>query len=104
MTRPNTSETEADVWGPYVNYDDVARLHYGGMLWRNPAMRARLLAHWLDHRHPGHERFSRARALVEETLASSESDARLDCRLRAGGTSLRCVAREIPPVFGRFFR
>jgi len=27
----------------------------------------------------------------------------MDARLRQRGASLRCVAREIPPVFGSFF-
>jgi hypothetical protein len=30
---------EAEVWGPYVVYDDVARFEYGRRLWR-PGMRA----------------------------------------------------------------
>src|SRR5712664_3473898 len=40
------------VWGPYPNYDDIARLEYGRMLWRLPEMRARFLRHWTDERHP----------------------------------------------------
>ena len=31
------------------------------------------------------------------------SEAELDADLREKGTSLRCVTREIPPVFGSFF-
>ena|SRR5687768_18568907 len=94
---------EPDVWGPYVNYDDVARLDYGRMLWRNPVMRVRLLSHWLDERHPHRERFAGQRALIEEILQSSETHTQLEARLRARGTTLRCIAREIPPVFGSFF-
>jgi len=96
----NTQDTE--VWGPYANYDDVARFQYGRMLWRQAAMRARLLAHWLDERHPHRQRFLRQRALVEEVLASSDTPEDLDQRLRLKGTSLRSVVREIPPVFGGF--
>lgn len=96
-------DPEAAVWGPYPNYDDIARFEYGRRMWRRPAMRARLLEHWSDPRHPYRERFLSGRGLIEEVLASPESPAELDERLRARGTSLRCVAREIPPVLGSFF-
>lgn len=92
-----------DPWGPYVNYDDVARLQYGRMMWRLPDMRRRLLAHWLDERHPHRERFQERRPLIEDILTSTEPDAALDLRLRSQGSSLRAAAREIPPVFGSFF-
>jgi hypothetical protein len=91
------------IWGEYPNYDDIARFEYGRMMWRRPAMRARLLAHWLDTRHPYHERFLRQRTLIEQVLNSQEDEAALQRRLLAEGTSLRCVAREIPPVFGSFW-
>ena len=98
-----TANEHTAIWGKYPNYDDIARFEYGRMLWRNPAMRARLLAHWLDERHPYRERFLRQRGLIEGVLESGESEAVLQGRLLAGGTSLRCVAREIPPVFGAFW-
>ena len=66
-------------------------------------MRARFLQHWLDERHPYRDRFLRQRKLIEEVLGSTESPEELDKRLRERGTSLRCMAREIPPVFGSFF-
>ena len=94
---------ETAVWGGYPNYDDVARFEYGRRFWRLPAMRARLLAHWLDERHPHHDRFAERRAMLEEVLNSPKTAAELDAELRRRGTSLRCVAREIPPVFGSFF-
>jgi hypothetical protein len=96
-------ETNSDPWGPYVNYDDVARLQYGRLLWKNAAFRERLLNHWLDVRHPYRERFIERRHLIEGLLTSNESFVEADSRLRLEGTSLRCVAREIPPVFGSFF-
>ncbi|MEO7297574.1 MAG: hypothetical protein ABI042_03245 [Verrucomicrobiota bacterium] len=96
-------EKSNSVWGPYLNYDDVARFEYGRRMWCLPEMRARLLAHWLDARHPYRERFQEQRALIEEVLESSVSEVELDGNLRARGTSLRCVAREIPPVFGSYF-
>jgi hypothetical protein len=99
----NAKQEPADVWGPYVSYDDVARFEYGRRLWRQPAMRQRLLAHWLDERHPHRERFLERRLLVEDILLTDESPAALDRRLRQGGSSLRAAAREIPPVFGSFF-
>lgn len=97
-------EAEASVWGPYPNYDDIARYEYGRMLWRSSTMRQRLLHHWLDERHPYRERFLRHRVLLEELLTSESALVDLDRRLRAQGTSLRCLVREIPPVFGSFFR
>jgi hypothetical protein len=96
-------EEASKVWGPYPNYDDIARFQYGRMLWRLPDMRARLLRHWTDDRHPYKDRFLRQRDLIEEVLCSKESEEELDLRLRSRGTSLRCMTREIPPVFGSFF-
>lgn len=103
MKSPSDIESEAAVWGAYRNYDDIARFEYGRRMWHRPAMRARLIAHWTDPRHPYHERFAEQRALIEQVLQSDEPPPALDARLRAQGTSLRCIAREIPPVFGSFF-
>ena len=91
------------IWGDYVNYYDVARFEYGRLLWRQPAMRARLLRHWQDERHPGHERFLAHRAEVEQILSPDQSPVELQQLCLRRGTSLRCVVREIPPVFGGFF-
>jgi hypothetical protein len=99
----DTTNASAMVWGPYPNYDDIARFEYGRRLWRSPAMRLRLLNHWTDARHPHRDRFGSQRDLIEEVLNSADSPEALDNRLRGRGTSLRCVAREIPPVFGSFF-
>lgn len=98
-----SSPTAHNPWGPYCNPDDIARLVYGRMMWRLPDMRARMLAHWLDDRHPHAERFQERRALIEDLLTSTESDVDLDLRLRAQGTSLRAAARDIPSIFGSFF-
>ena len=98
-----TADEFTEIWGAYPNYDDIARLEYGRMMWRRPAMRARLLAHWLDPRHPYRERFIQRRPVIEGLLYTSENTPALQQRLLAEGTSLRCVAREIPPVFGDFF-
>jgi hypothetical protein len=92
--------TDLSLWGAYPNYDDMARLEYGRLLWRNPRLRARLLAHWTSPDHPGAQRFGERRALVEHVLSFTGSDAALDTDLRASGHSLRAVVREIPPVFG----
>src|SRR5262249_13888201 len=103
MSETGDREPASAVWGPYPNYDDIARFDYGRRMWRLPDMRSRLLAHWTDPRHPYRERFSERRQLVEEVLCSDISAEELDQQLRQRGTSLRCVAREIPPVFGSFF-
>jgi len=96
-------DAETAIWGPYPSYDDIARFEYGRRMWRRPAMRARLLAHWSDARHPHRERFAERRAQIEAVLASDAPSAELDAVLREQGTTLRCTAREIPPVFGSFF-
>jgi hypothetical protein len=97
-----TSATDS-IWGPYRNYEDEARWQYGRQMWRLPDMRRRLLQHWLDERHPWRERFIRHRALIEEILTSDLPEEQLHHELLSRGTSLRCAAREIPPVFGSFF-
>ncbi|MBI2950233.1 MAG: hypothetical protein HYY23_21585 [Verrucomicrobia bacterium] len=95
---------DESVWGPYPNYDDVARFEYGRRMWRLPAMRLRLLAHWTDPRHPYRARFEARRTLIEEILSSDAPASELDRMLRQRDSSLRCLAREIPPVFGSFFK
>jgi hypothetical protein len=102
--KPRDVTATADrVWGKYPNWDDIARFTYGRRMWRLPEMRARLVAHWLDERHPYRERFQKYRASIEDVLRSDESPDVIDARLHEMGTSLRCLAREIPPVFGAFF-
>ena len=97
------NDAEAAVWGPYPNYDDIARFEYGRRLWRLPSVRSRLLSHWTDLRHPYRDRFLERREVIEEVLNSQATPAEVDRRLRTLGTSLRCIAREIPPVFGSFY-
>ena len=104
MTRFRQPGSDVSVWGPYPNYDDVARFEYGRRLWKMPEMRQRLLNHWLDERHPYRERFQRMRDVIEDVLGANEPVEVIDKRLRDRVTSLRCGAREIPPVFGSFFR
>jgi hypothetical protein len=103
MSKDVADDSATAVWGPYPNYDDIARFEYGRRLWHLPAMRSRLLNHWTDMRHPYRERFLKQRELIEEVLNSEAAAAQVDERLRKQGTSLRCIAREIPPVFGDFF-
>jgi hypothetical protein len=88
--------------GKYANYEDLARLEYGRILWANPASRERLIRHWSSPTHPHHKRFAKHRALVEEVLAPRLDDDSLNAALQARGHSLRAVVREIPPVFGDF--
>lgn len=86
----------------YANYQDLARLEYGRILWANPDSRRRLIRHWTSPSHPHHERFAEHRALVEEVLSPKLDDDSLNKALQARGHSLRTVVREIPPVFGDF--
>ncbi len=99
----SNNQDGVSLWGPYPNYDDIARLEYGRLLWRLPEMRQRLLSHWLDPRHPYKDRFGDHRSLIEEVLTSDASLEVLDFRLGQRGASLRTIAREIPPVFGSFW-
>lgn len=103
MKRAFNNETDNSVWGPYPNYDDIARFEYGRRMWRLPEMKRRLLAHWMDDRHPYRRRFEEHRNLIEEVLISDADEVSLNAKLRECGSSLRCVVREIPPVFGSFF-
>jgi hypothetical protein len=103
MIATDALDEDDAVWGPYPNYDDIARFTYGRKMWRLPDMRARLLKHWLDERHPYSHRFAEQRELIEYVLFSEVSASALDAELRAKGTSLRAMSREIPPVFGSFF-
>ena len=104
MNPVEENKAEESVWGPYPNYDDEARFEYGRRMWRLLDMRARFLAHWLDERHPYRERFQEQRMLIEEVLNSETDAVTLDASLRKRGTSLRCLAREIPPIFGSFWK
>jgi len=52
----------------YPNYDDLARLEYGRLLWHRADFRERMLRHWLDPRHPHCDRFRRNRSLGESLL------------------------------------
>ena len=89
----------------YTNHDDLARLEYGRILWRNPQDRERLIRHWTDPRHPYRERFLQNRALIERLLGSLlENVPALERELIELNTSLRAALREIPPVFGSFWR
>ena len=76
-----TSSTDA-IWGPYPDFDDVARFQYGRRMWRLPEMRKRLLAHWTDERHPYRKRFEALRPLIEKVLMSDQGEAELDQQLR----------------------
>ncbi len=87
------------IWGNYPNYQDIARLEYGRLLWKSAA-KSRLLAHWTNPGHPYAERFRSKRSLVERILESPLPDEQLDKQLQAEGYSLRSLMREIPPVFG----
>lgn len=97
------TEGSAGLWGNYPDWHAVARFEYGRRMWRQPEMRVRLLAHWADERHPYRERFLENRELIESVLGSEAPVEELNEALRERNTSLRCVAREIPPVFGSFF-
>jgi len=91
--------------GPYAQVADIARLEYGRIFGKVPRVRARLLRHWTDPRHPYSHRFMGTyRSYTGRVLeADPANDAALEEQLRAEGQSLRVIVREIPPVFGSFF-
>ena len=87
-----------------IHFQEYAKLEYGRLVWRDPAFRERLLRHWTDSRHPHAERFAGHAVEVHHVLGSPKgSDKQLDAELRARGSSLRAVVKEIPSVFGSFF-
>lgn len=98
-----TVAEKISVWGDYPNYQDMARLEYARVLWKNPAARKRLLAHWTNEQHPHAGRFEANRDLLEEVLASDVTEQEMEKSLRLRNWSLRTLAREIPPVFGDFY-
>lgn len=83
----------------YPNYDELAKWHYGRILWRSKEGRERLLANWTHPLHPHADRFREHRELIEAILASPEEEEALDARLRQMGSSLRAAIREIPSLF-----
>lgn len=87
-------------------YQDESRLEYGRRFWRDSVKRERLLRHWLDERHPYSDRLREHwLPLVDRVLRSQPGeDDTLDAALQAEGFSLRAVVKEIPPVFGTFFK
>jgi len=88
----------------FSNYDELAKLEYGRILWKKAIYRERLVRHWTDERHPHADRFARYRKIVERVLeAPPENDPQLDLELREQGWSLRTAMREIPSVFGQFW-
>lgn len=101
----NPPHEPAKPFDPFFVPDDWARLQYGRMFWKIPAMRERLLNHWCDPRHPYSDRFQvKYRPLVERLLTSSkDANETIDAEFRKEGHSLRTIMREIPPVFGSFF-
>src|SRR5579883_1419261 len=91
------------IWGKHPNYDDVARFEYGRRLWKHADFRHQLTAHWLDERHRYRQPSLQQREWIEAVLGSRETPEELQGRLSKLGTSLRCIAREIPLAFGNFF-
>lgn len=86
--------------GKYASYQDLARLEYGRLLWKNGTARTRLIKHWTSGENPYRDLFADKKQLIERVLSSEVDYEQLDRQLREEGHSLRSVVREIPPVFG----
>jgi hypothetical protein len=82
---------------PSLAYDleDLARLEYSRLLWKNPRTRRRLLFVWEHPAHPHRERFEENRELVVGLLECEDPQRYVD-RLPARTWSLRTLTREIP--------
>ena len=80
--------TSMSPWGKYPVYKDIARFEYGRLLWKNPSVRQRMLAHWSDSKHPCHHRFLDYQETIEEVLGSQSSAVELDERFAKKETSV----------------
>ncbi len=89
---------------PALRYDleDLARLHYGRVLWQSPETRPRLLYVWEHPEHPHRERFEENRALVVGLLECEDPQRYVD-GLPDGAWSLRTLTREIPCMIWEFW-
>lgn len=102
-TRMKTARGKAKIHQSLLLHD-LARLEYGRILWKNPRIQTRLIAHWQDEKHPHHARFKENKMRVQHLLESDpKDDDELNENLLKDGLSLRVLVREIPPVFGTFF-
>jgi hypothetical protein len=86
-------------WCKYHFYKDIDRFEYGRLLWKNPSVCQRMVAHWSDSKHPCHQRFLENQETIEEVLGSQSSEVELDRDLQKRHPSFWAVVREIPPVF-----
>ena len=75
--RPSTSMSP---WCKYHVYKDISRFEYGRLLWKNPSVRQRMLAHWSDSKHSYHHSFLENQETIEEVLGSQSSAEKLDER------------------------
>jgi hypothetical protein len=75
--------------------EDLARLEYSRLLWRNSRTRRRLLHVWEHPKHPHRERFHENRPLVVGLLECEDPQRYVET-LPGGVWSLRTLTREIP--------
>jgi hypothetical protein len=85
--------------GKYPDYQALAKLEYGRLLWKSDKGRQMLLSNWTHPQHPHQARFEEVRQTVERILESSLDYEELDKKLRQEGASLRTFVREIPGFF-----
>lgn len=85
--------------GKYPDYQALAKLEYGRMLWKSEGGRKKLLDNWTHPAHPHCDRFPSNRLLVEMLLSTDTDYDTLDMDLRNHGTSLRAAMRELPSYF-----
>ena len=86
-------------FGKYRDYQALARLEYGRLLWKKEQGREKLLANWTHTQHPHREHFIKQRNILENLLNSQKDYQVLDADLRRQSSSLRAAMRDIPSYF-----
>lgn len=83
-----------------MSEQEVAKVQYTRLLWKNLRAREVLVEHWLSPDHPYRERFVKHRKLIERLLdANGEAEEQLDEEFRADGSCFNQVAKEVPSTY-----
>ncbi len=85
--------------GKFADYQALAKLEYGRMLWKSAKGRKKLLDNWTHPDHPHRERFANRKHLIKEILETDLNYQELDLTLKKKDSSLRAAMREIPSYF-----
>lgn len=86
-------------FGKYVDYQALAKLEYGRMLWKSQRGRNLLLANWTHPKHPHRDLFFKMQSQIERILEAPLDYHAMDEELRQNHSSLRAAMREVPTYF-----